>query len=155
MQRAGGYAPSPEARAIAAASIRAGAWGASAVTLVFAVMVIAADVPSFAEVLSGFLLFALLFALAFAAGTVLTGFMLLMLGAAIARLSRDWLASPGGLGLALVSALAASAAFGLLFAGVEGFSAPMLLALPYAVPAAIIYRQEILLERVFERDQVS
>ena len=154
MARVGGYAPSPETRAIAAATIRAAALGALVVTLIFTIIIISSEGLSLTDLVDGIVMIGVMYAIAFVVGAVATGFALLLAGAAIARLSRAQIASPAGLVIAVASAVALSGLFGVGLSDHHDTRLWLaLLALPYALPAAIMYRQEILLERAF--DQVS
>ena len=151
MARVGGYAPSPETRAIAAATIRAAALGALVVTLIFTIIIISSEGLSLTDLVYGIVMIGAIYAIAFVVGAVATGFALLLAGAAIARLSRAQIASPAGLVIAVASAVALSGLFGVGLSDHHDTRLWLaLLALPYALPAAIMYRQEILLERAFD-----
>ena len=100
-------APSPEARAITAASIKSAPIGAAIVALLF-------------------------------------------FGSAIARVSRAFLATLGGLAFAVGSAVGAVLLIGAMLGLASGdWQTVLLLGVPYAVPAAVLYRREVLLERAF------
>ena len=151
MARVGGYAPSPEVRAITAATIRAAALGALVVTLAIIAIEIFAGRTSVMEFAASVWGLVGIYAIAFVVGAVATGFALLLAGAAIARLSRAQIASPAGLVIAVASAVALSGLFGVGLSDHHDTRLWLaLLALPYALPAAIMYRQEILLERAFD-----
>ena len=101
----------------------------------------------------------LLYTIAFVAGTIGTGLMLLVFGALIARLSRDVIGSWIGLAIAITSALALSACFALLFASSDQTGLYLdsdtalfvgALSVAFALPAAIIYRREILTEQIVD-----
>ena len=101
----------------------------------------------------------LLYAIAFVAGTIGTGLMLLVFGALIARISRDVIGSWAGLAIAITSAVALSTCFALIFAS-SGQAAMYFnretaqfvggLSLVFALPAAILYRREILTEQIVD-----
>ena len=135
-----------EIRSIAAASFKASLIGALLITLLVAAPLIFQGAESQRLWFVGIPVLAMAFAIAFAAGMIATSLCLLVPGAIVARVTRPILDRPSGLTVALVSASALSIAFGLLFAANEPGSGA-LLALVYAIPAAVFYRHEIALER--------
>lgn len=164
------YAPSPEARSIAGASVRSGAIGAAIITGYVLIILLRGlgmdllstpveNLPEAAIVaVSAFLALIALFLLVFAAGTIAVGLCLLLFGAAIARLSRGFIQSWEGLLITIGSALALSYCIGWIFSGMPwptSFNDTLvkggwLFILPFAVPAAILYRREILMEQATE-----
>ncbi|MEL6237861.1 MAG: hypothetical protein AAFQ90_04615 [Pseudomonadota bacterium] len=139
------FAPTVEFRSIAAASLKAFLIGALLITLVFMAPVIFHDAESLRLWYVGIQVLAMAFAIAFAAGMIATSLCLLIAGAIVARLIRPILDRPFGLMIALRGATALSIAFGLVFATNEPW-AGALIALVYAIPAAVFYRREIALE---------
>lgn len=140
-----GAPPSPEARAIAGAAIFSGVSGAAVLTAVVAFRIFASLEG---DPLWSLVLLALAFTLAFIGGTIATALMLLLAGAALARLSRSFLETRLGLVVAMGSAILVSLILGLLIAGSDGVSGASIVIMAYAIPAAILYRREILTERI-------
>lgn len=142
-------APPPEARAITVASIKSAPIGAAIIVLLFF------GAPSLGEatldqLLASWWMIGLAWVIATFLGVIATGLCLLLFGSVIARASRAFLASSAGLALALFSSLAVTLLMGGAIAMTGGeWQAVLLICLPYALPAAILYRREILLESAF------
>jgi hypothetical protein len=91
----------------------------------------------------------------FVFGSLATGLALMLVGAALARLVGDQLEGVKGIAIALTPALAMSAALYVLVTD-DPFSADAepfvgVAAVCFALPAALLYRRQVLLERAFER----
>jgi hypothetical protein len=87
-------------------------------------------------------------------GGLATGLTLMLAGAPIARLAGNWLESPWGTAIALGTAIAAAFGIYVLAVGQPFVSVEDIIILPsalcFAVPAAVIYRRQVLLERALE-----
>jgi len=140
-------APTPEYSTIASASLKSAAFGACAVTACFAFLHVLSDLTSVLHVFTAFWVLCLVFALAFAVGAIAVGISLLLIGALVARSSRQVLASWRGLMIALTLAVALSVGLGHWVGSQTQWFGFSLIALAFAFPAAIIYRREILLKR--------
>ncbi|MEE4339707.1 hypothetical protein, partial [Erythrobacter sp.] len=143
------HAPSPEARAIAAASIKSAPIGAAIIVLLFFGAPLLGEV-SLDQLFASLWMIGLAWAIATFIGMIATGLCLLLFGSVIARVSRAFLATSGGLALAVSSSLGAVLLIGAIPGWASGdWQMVLLLCLPYALSAAILYRREILLESAF------
>jgi len=141
-------APSPEARAIAAASIKSAPIGAAIIVILFFVPLIGE--VSLDQLFTSLWMVGFAWVIATFIGMIATGLCLLILGSVIARVSRAFLANSRGLALAIGSALGAIVLIGAILGWASGeWPTILLLSMPYAVPAAVLYRREILLESAF------
>ena len=96
--------------------------------------------------LGGIPVLGLVYAIAFMAGFLATALCMTLFGPALARLMGDALQRPLGLIITMGSAFALSVCFALFVASREVFTWSAI-ALAYALPAAILYRREVLCER--------
>jgi len=142
-------APSPEARAITAASIKSAPIGAAIVALLFFGTPLLGE-ATLDQLLALWWMIGLAWVIATFVGVIATGLCLLLFGSAIARISRAFLATLGGLAFAVGSAVGAVLLIGAMLGLASGdWQTVLLLGVPYAVPAAVLYRREVLLERAF------
>jgi len=142
-------APSPEARAITAASIKSAPIGAAIIVLLFFGTPLLGE-ATLDQLLALWWMIGLAWVIATFIGVIATGLCLLLFGSVIARASRAFLASSAGLAFAVGGSLAVTLLIGGTLTLARGdWQAVLLVCLPYALPAAILYRREILLERAF------
>ncbi len=140
------FGSSPETRAIAPATLQAALLGALLLASTFLLdgLTSKADYDPY--------LYVSLALLALIAGFIFGGLgtclALMLAGVPIARLAGDRLGSGGGNALAILSATIGAAAFGAV-AGRDEFW--ILAAGCFALPAALLYRRQVLLERALER----
>lgn len=140
------HGTSPEFRAIASSALKAAIIGAVPIATIFA---LGSSLPPYANdfALSRFLmLLSLSLAIAFVAGAIATGLCLTLAGSFLARLMGQRLDTLTGFAIVLSAAIIASIGFAM------PFDEPMLalVCLLFAVPAAILYRREVLLERALD-----
>ncbi len=141
------FGSSPETRAIAPATLQSAGLGAIllASTFLFDGLTTKADY--------GFILYAQLAVLALIAGFIIgglaTGLALMIVGVPVARFAEDRLDGPAGMVMGIVSAAICVAVFNALSASNDEFL--ILAAACFALPASVLYRRQILLERAFER----
>jgi len=89
--------------------------------------------------------------ISFAVGGVAIALCLMLFGHPIAKLSTGFLESAEGMLICFASAFAALGVLsGAVFFALGGSPLFFVLALPYAIPAAILFRSEILLERALD-----
>jgi len=144
------HAPSPEARAITATTIKSAPIGAAIIALLFFKTPLIGE-ATLNQLLALWWMIGLAWVIATFIGVIATGLCLLLFGSVIARASRAFLASSAGLALAVGSSLAVTLLIGgaITWTGGE-WQAVLLVCLPYALPAAILYRREILLESALD-----
>lgn len=142
-----GFSPSSEARAIAAAGLKAGLGGSAIVGFLLAGgFAFGGSEFSFHSIYVSIWIGGAAFIISSVIGTIAVLFCLLIFGLPLAGLARTHLEGASGVAVALTAAFFVSA----LLAGIYGSPESILIILAYAVPAAILYRREILLERIFE-----
>ena len=140
------FGSSPETRAIAPATLQSAAIGAIllASTFLFGGLMTQADYD--------FKIYVQLAVLALIAGFIFgglaTGMALMLAGVPVARITDVRLASRVGTALAIGTAVVGIAAF-YAVAGSDEFLA--MAAACFALPAALLYRRQVLLERALER----
>ena len=127
--------------------MKASLFGAGCIVASFALplLVLSAEARADALWLPDILGMITIFVIAFIAGLVATTLCLLLFGTVIARFTREQLMRRGGLLIALAIAVFISAALGLVFE-----PSLTLIALPYALPAAVFYHREIKLEHFMD-----
>lgn len=140
------FGSSPETRAIAPATLQAALLGAILLASTFLFYGLATRANYEGTLYIGLALVALLAGFVF--GGLATCLVLMVAGVPIARLAGDWLGSWHGVAVAIFSALFGAAAFGALVGRDELLT---LTAACFALPAALLYRRQILIERAFER----
>jgi len=140
------FGSSPETRAIAPATLQAAALGAILLASTFLLEGLTSEANYEGALYLGLAASALLGGFVF--GGLGIGLALMLAGVLIARLAGDSLGSWHGIAVAIVSALIGAAAFGAI-AGREEFLT--LAAACFALPAALLYRRQVLFERGFER----
>jgi hypothetical protein len=140
------FGSSPETRAIAAATLQAAATGALLLASMFLIFGLGGPVHL------GFGSYASLALLVLVAGFIFgglgTGLMLMLAGVPVARMIGHRLDSRIGTALAMGAALVGIAAF-YTVAGMDEFIA--MAAACFALPAALLYRRQVLLEAALER----
>lgn len=147
------FGSSPETRAIAPATLQAAAAGAALLASTFLLFGLAGPVDL------GFGSYAMLGLLVLVAGFIFgglgTGLALMLAGVPVARIIGDRLDNPTGAVLALAGAAIGVWAFhsAAVQTGLVPPDEPFItfVAACFALPAALIYRRQVLLERVIER----
>jgi hypothetical protein len=133
----------PEWHAVASASLKGSLVGATLVSAFFSIS-IALPSPYRDFDIAALLTFApFIFIFAFIPGIIGTYLCLMLFGMPLASLSQARLDSLFGLGIAITGALIIST----ILAGLISSPHFVLVLIAYALPAAIYYRREILLER--------
>lgn len=147
------FGSSPETRAIAPATLQAALLGA---VLLAASFLIARVIFAHADPHDLWLASALLsLVFGFIFGGLGIGLALMLAGVPIARAAGEWLEGRSGMAIALAASLACTA--GIYALTVEKPFAPTqeaifpFVTLCFALPAALLYRRQVLLERGFER----
>lgn len=141
------FGSTPETRAIAPASLQAAALGAILLASAFLLQGVLMETPydfRFHAALALLALFA-----GFIFGGLATGLALMLVGVPVARFSEAFLDRPQGLAAGVAAAAICAAAFIALLSVDDLFWC--LAAACFAFPAALLYRRQILLERVLER----
>ena len=147
------FGSSPETRAIAPAALQSAALGAILLASSFlALGWIFPDGDPYDLAFAAAIL-ALVFGFVF--GGLATALILMLAGVPIARLAGDRLESVSGTVIAMITALAGGAGFYVLVVenpfSSEAKAFFLLMPLCFALPAALIDRRQVLLERMFER----
>ena len=143
------FGSSPETRAIAPAAIQSAAIGAILLSLLFLATGFDNDGDHNFMIYFALVIGALV--IGFVIGGIATGLVLMLAGVPIARLAGDRLERASGLGLALTVAAIGIACFYIIAVGEPLTTPPQLAAiilpLCFALPAALLYRKQVLLER--------
>lgn len=129
--------------AVFAASLKAAFVGGLITAAYFTLMWLSPNGNSTSGLLGTFVFAGFILFLSISIGTIAIALCLTLFGLPIAYLLRDSLATGFGSTVAMLSAVIVSALVALLVSG----GPAVLVILPYAIPAAIFFRREILLER--------
>jgi hypothetical protein len=140
-----GFSPSSNLLAVFPASLKAALIGSTIVTFFATLSFGLPSVDLASDIFRLFGTVAFVFVICLFTSTIVITLLLMIFGLAIAYLARDVLTTATGSAIALASAVALSALVAILLGGLGG----IIFVLPFSIPAAILFRREILLESTF------